>query len=121
MRARVRKRNEMDLVTGDDEVVRDGGYDDGYRSVTNFWGPDPGSLVRLLTEAVSPEGRSVLDLGAGEGKNAYCLASLGADVEAWEVSDVAMANGRRGASPPKCSRSFVSVASPTLTRRGTSS
>ena len=84
----------MDLVIGNDEVVRDGGYDDGYRSVTNFWGPDPGSLVRFLTEAVSPEGRSVLDLGAGEGKNACYLASLGADVEAWEVSDVAMANGR---------------------------
>lgn len=74
--------------------MRDGGYDDGYRAVTNFWGSQPGSVVLILTEEVSPEGQSVLDLGAGEGKNAYYLASLGADVEAWEVSDLAIANGQ---------------------------
>jgi tellurite methyltransferase len=84
----------MDVVVGNDELVRDGGYDEGYKSVPCFWGTEPGSIVRMLTEAVDLSGSSVLDLGAGEGKNAYFLAALGASVEAWEISEQAMANGR---------------------------
>ena len=40
-------------------------------------------------------GRKVLDAGCGEGKNAVFLARLGADVDAVDVSIVAIENGRR--------------------------
>ena len=40
-------------------------------------------------------GRRVLDAGCGEGKNAVFLARLGANVDAVDVSRVAIENGRR--------------------------
>jgi len=73
-----------------------GGYDDGYRECPCFWGTEPGSLVRRLPEFVSEfRGLEVLDAGCGEGKNAAFLAQQGARVDAFDVSEFAVENGRR--------------------------
>ena len=73
-----------------------GGYDDGYRKCPCFWGTKPGSLVRRLPEFVSEfQGLEVLDAGCGEGKNAAFLAQQGARVDAFDVSTLAIENGRR--------------------------
>lgn len=73
-----------------------GGYDDGYRCCPCFWGTEPGSLVRRLPEFVdSFDGLYVLDAGCGEGKNAAALAQRGARVDAFDVSEYAVENGRR--------------------------
>jgi 2-polyprenyl-3-methyl-5-hydroxy-6-metoxy-1,4-benzoquinol methylase len=50
----------------------------------------------LLCGALSPTYpvREVLDLGCGEGKNAYALAHAGAVVTAVDCSELAIANGR---------------------------
>jgi len=70
-----------------------GGYDDGYRACPCFWGSEPGSLVRSLVESgLNPEGLRILDAGCGEGKNAYYLAELGAEVLAVDVSRLAIRN-----------------------------
>jgi len=69
----------------------DGGYDDGYRECTCFWGTQPGSLVRALantTEILA--GKCILDLGCGDGKNAAYLAKLGAHVDAIDISEIAI-------------------------------
>jgi ubiquinone/menaquinone biosynthesis C-methylase UbiE len=72
-----------------------GGYEEGYAGSSCLWGVEPGSLVRGLLDHTSVHGREVVDLGAGEGKNAYFLAANGASVAAVELSPVAIANGRR--------------------------
>ncbi|MFT4048640.1 MAG: methyltransferase domain-containing protein [Solirubrobacterales bacterium] len=71
-----------------------GGYEDGYQAVPCLWGEGPGSLVKIALESgFDPVGANVLDVGAGEGKNAVHLADLGADVLAIEVSSTARQNG----------------------------
>jgi len=73
-----------------------GGYDDGYRDCPCFWGHEPGSLVRVLCDHIgSVRGLAVLDAGCGEGKNAAFLAAGGAVVDAFDVSVLAIQNGRR--------------------------
>lgn len=73
----------------------EGGYDNGYRSCPCFWGQEPGRLVKLLTEMVpSFQGQRVLDAGCGEGKNAMFFARTGAEVDALEISALAIKNAR---------------------------
>lgn len=68
-------------------------YDGEYRACSCFWGREPGKLVRFLAPKLH-EAR-VLDLGAGEGKNALFLAGLGHRVVAVEYSKAAIANFER--------------------------
>jgi len=83
-------------MKGDSNGGSGGGYDDGYRNCPCFWGTEPGSLVRRLPEFVdSFDGLHVLDAGCGEGKNAAALAQRGALVDAFDVSQYAVENGRR--------------------------
>lgn len=70
-------------------------YEDGYRRCPCFWGSEPGSLVRELPTFLDLTGRRVLDLGAGEGKNAYFCGAHGAEVVAIELSDTAIRHGKR--------------------------
>lgn len=73
----------------------DGGYDTGYRACPCFWGRTPGSLVLLLEEIVGNfNGLNILDLGCGEGKNAFYLAARGGTVRAIELSEFALFNAR---------------------------
>jgi SAM-dependent methyltransferase len=83
------------------ENVGEGGYDDGYSRCACFWGKSPGSLVRQFLESnPSLFERTVLDLGCGEGKNAYAFATAGASVDAVDCSALAIANGRRAFPNP---------------------
>lgn len=73
-----------------------GGYDDGYSRCSCFWGIEPSSLVKMfLARERSIAGLKVLDLGCGEGKNAYAFATAGADVVAVDCSKHAIINGQR--------------------------
>ena len=73
-----------------------GGYDEGYEKCACFWGTEPGSFVKRITVYEdSFTGRKVLDAGCGEGKNAVFFARFGANVDAIDVSTIAIRNGRR--------------------------
>jgi tellurite methyltransferase len=75
--------------------IKNGGYDDGYKSVACFWGKNPGSLVASYLKAdVFQNGRYAVDLGCGEGKNAAALASYGYCVDAVDCSSFALTNGQ---------------------------
>lgn len=76
-------------------VETTGGYDDGYEAVTGFWGIAPGSLVQEYLATNDAAGLRVLDVGAGEGKNAAAFARAGATVLAVECSASAIRNGRK--------------------------
>jgi tellurite methyltransferase len=67
-----------------------GQYDQEYAQCPCFWGTAPGKYVSRLPGHLKT-GR-VLDLGAGEGKNAVYLASRGFDVVAVECSEYAIQN-----------------------------
>jgi tellurite methyltransferase len=73
-----------------------GGYDEGYAGCPCFWGKSAGSLVRnFISDTPSVRGLRILDLGCGEGKNAYAFARAGANVVAVDCSTLAIANGQR--------------------------
>lgn len=73
-----------------------GGYDDGYRRCSCFWGRNPGSFVQKLCKYVPDFAElNVLDVGCGEGKNAHFLATRGARVEAVDISQFAIRNARK--------------------------
>lgn len=72
----------------------DGGYDEGYRAITGFWGTSPSSVVVDFLSKNNVANLRILDAGAGEGKNAAAFARLGAVVEAIECSAAAIKNGR---------------------------
>jgi len=75
--------------------MSDGGYDEGYLACPCFWGSVPGSLILTLEDRIrSFAGLSVLDVGCGEGKNSLYIASKGAAVSAYDVSDIAIEHAR---------------------------
>jgi tellurite methyltransferase len=75
--------------------MTDGGYDAGYRSCDCFWGTTPGSLVERLKKLLpSCGGLRVLDAGCGEGKNALFMASQGAAVDGFDISEIAIEHAR---------------------------
>lgn len=67
-----------------------GQYDIEYKNCSCFWGSEPSKYVKLIPNYIS-SGRA-LDLGAGEGKNSFYLASLGFKVVAIDVSLYAIRN-----------------------------
>lgn len=67
-----------------------GQYDTEYKKCLCFWGSKPSKYSKLITKYIS-SGR-VLDLGAGEGKNSFYLASLGFKVIAIDISRYAIRN-----------------------------
>jgi tellurite methyltransferase len=73
-----------------------GGYEDGYSRCSCFWGRSAGSLVqRFVSDHSLATGLRVLDLGSGEGKNAFAFSSAGATVVAVDCSALGLANGQR--------------------------
>jgi tellurite methyltransferase len=72
-----------------------GGYDDGYKACSCFWGLGPSSLVVKMFESVPDVTEMrVLDVGCGEGKNAMFLARKGARVTAIDISPLALRNAQ---------------------------
>ena len=70
-----------------------GQYDLEYSRHSCFWGKAPAKYVRLVTRFLpNVIGKRALDLGAGEGKNAFFLEKLGFEVTAVEISRFACRN-----------------------------
>jgi tellurite methyltransferase len=69
-------------------------YQTEYELSPCFWGTSPAKYVRKLAELLSFDlaGLRILDIGAGEGKNAVYLASLGGEVTAVDVSEIALSH-----------------------------
>jgi cyclopropane fatty-acyl-phospholipid synthase-like methyltransferase len=75
--------------------LKDGGYEDGYKTCGCFWGHDPSSLVVDLSRRISSfAGLQVLDAGCGEGKNSIYLANKGALVTAFDISNTAIEHAK---------------------------
>jgi len=73
-----------------------GGYDDGYKACECFWGKQPGSLLNILAEHCADlTNKIALDAGCGEGKNAIHLTRGGASVDAFDISEVAIARATK--------------------------
>lgn len=68
-------------------------WDERYRERELVWSAGPNAFVAAEL-AEHPRGR-VLDLAAGEGRNALWLAEQGFDVEAVEFSPIAIEKGRQ--------------------------
>jgi tellurite methyltransferase len=86
----------MKQVSGDTKPTdaKPGGYDDGYAACPCFWGRDPGSLARTFLSQRTVSGLRILDLGCGEGENAFAFANAGASVIAVDCSELALKNGK---------------------------
>jgi SAM-dependent methyltransferase len=80
-------------------------WDERYREHELVWSAGPNAFVAEQL-AGHPRGR-VLDLAAGEGRNALWLAEQGFDVEAVEFSAVAIEKGRQLAAHRHVSVTFT--------------
>jgi SAM-dependent methyltransferase len=67
-----------------------------YSEKGELWGAEPNRFVAEWLAGLTP--RRVLDLGAGQGRNAIWLAGQGHGVTAVDISDVAVEQGRRMAA-----------------------
>lgn len=68
-------------------------YQDEYKNSKDcFWEKTPAKYVKLLSSLHNNNfiGKSILDLGAGEGKNSVFLANLGANIISVDVSEIAI-------------------------------
>ena len=79
-------------------------YQKEYENSSLFWKPEPAKYVRELAKLYNEDlsGMTVLDLGAGEGKNAVYLANLGARVTAIDLSEIALGRFRMQPNYKKC-------------------
>jgi cyclopropane fatty-acyl-phospholipid synthase-like methyltransferase len=70
-------------------------FDDLYRNVSDYFGAEPEELLVRFEHALAPAGRvldapgRVLDIGAGQGRNALRLARRGAAVDCIDPSETA--------------------------------
>lgn len=69
-------------------------WDDRYGSAELVYGEAPNDFLREMAPRLPRAGRA-LDIGAGEGRNAMFLASLGLDVLAVDQSGVGMQKAQR--------------------------
>ncbi len=67
-----------------------GQYDVEYKKCSCFWGFKPSKFGKIIPKYISSG--KILDLGAGEGKNSFYLASKGFKVVAVEISLYAVRN-----------------------------
>lgn len=80
------------LATGDGKYFWDRFYADGSRSVPFFVSKPDENLAAYLDQGLIAHGRA-LDLGCGRGRNALYLAARGFQVDAVDLSPVAVAWG----------------------------
>ncbi|MEU6770661.1 class I SAM-dependent methyltransferase [Streptomyces sp. NPDC046759] len=69
-------------------------WDERYRGAGLVWAAEPNRFVEQELAGLEPTGR-VLDLAAGEGRNAVWLAELGWEVDAVDFSAVALEKAGR--------------------------
>lgn len=70
-----------------------GQYDSEYQNCSCFWGTSPGKYVELLLKYLKKG--TVLDLGAGEGKNSIFIAQQGMTVTAVDCSVPGLKNFKK--------------------------
>ena len=82
-------------------------WNDRYRQKGSVWGAGPNQFVARHLSGLTP--RRVLDLGAGQGRNAVWLAQQGHNVTAVDISDVAVAQAREIALAAGVEANFVAA------------
>jgi len=73
-----------------------------------FWRKEPGKLVKYFIENIKNDLNNckVLDLGAGEGKNSVYLANKGAEVYAFDLSEIALNRFKNQPNYKNCKRNI---------------
>ena len=71
-------------------MPKNGSFEEEYKTATSYWGDTPSTIIR--NQASTLVGKTVLDIGAGDGRNALYLASLGYAVTALDLSETGLRN-----------------------------
>ncbi len=68
-----------------------------YSRAEYYWGTEPSTLARTTAEYVpfDPDGKRLIDIGAGEGRDAVFFAEQGFDVIAVDISPAGLEKARR--------------------------
>lgn len=76
------------LLTGQEVIVPSGPYDKEYAQPEYYWGIQHSALAEQLVKLMGDEtdGKRLLDIGSGEGRDAVFFAKHGFRVEALEIS-----------------------------------
>lgn len=70
-------------------------WDERFSSHDYVYGTEPNEFLHGWITAHQPDGKRVLAIAEGEGRNAVWLASLGMEVEMWDASKVGLEKAKR--------------------------
>lgn len=90
-----------------------GSFEREYQSSSNYWGDKPSSVILRSQESLVPG--SVLDIGAGDGRNSLYLASQGFTVHALDVSRTGLKNLQKRARSNNLSHAVTTTVADFLT------
>lgn len=77
------------LLTGDDSLKKPGPYDEEYEKEQYYWGLEHSLLAEQIVKLIPEEnqqGKLLLDIGSGEGRDSIYFAKCGFEVDSLEIS-----------------------------------
>lgn len=77
------------LLTGDDSLKKPGPYDKEYEKEQYYWGLEHSLLAEQIVKLMPEEnqqGKRLLDIGSGEGRDSIYFAKWGFEVDSLEIS-----------------------------------
>lgn len=73
-------------------------YDEAYQQPGLYWGANPNRIAQMVIDLIpEPQGKRIVDLGAGEGRDLIAFAKAGFDPLGIDLSEIGLAKAREWA------------------------
>ncbi len=90
-------------------MPRNGSFEAEYKTQKNYWGKEPSAVIKDNVDRL--QGKTVLDIGAGDGRNALFLAKKGFHISALDLSATGLSHLMDEARQNSLEESFTTTVS----------